>query len=103
MRGAFCVQHWLTAARHHSALRRDARTGFPPTSTNIGLVCADGSILTATQLLFAMAASNATSRICPSASTFLRATGSPFTTSSTGTSRVSPIRARSISQYGFSL
>jgi hypothetical protein len=98
MRGAFCVQHWLTAARHHSALRREARTGFPPTSTKIGLVCADGSILTATQLLFSIATSNATSRTCPSASTFFRATASPFTTSSTGTSRVSPMRARSTSQ-----
>jgi len=39
-----------------------------------------------------------TSWTLPSATIFLRPTGRPFTTSSTGTSRVAPMRARSICQ-----
>src|SRR5881628_425334 len=29
----FWLQHWSTAARHHSALLRTGRIGFPPTIT----------------------------------------------------------------------
>ena len=55
----------------------------------------------ATQLLLSTLTSNETSRNCPSASITFRATGYPLTINSTGTSRVSPMRARSMSQYGF--
>src|SRR5262249_60856793 len=96
--GDFWLQHWSTAFKHHSALLRDARMGFPPTVTKIGFVCDVGKILTAIQLLRSMRVSKATSLTEPSAMIFLRATGSPLTMSSTGTSRVFPIRARSISQ-----
>jgi hypothetical protein len=29
MRGEFCVPHWFTALKHHSALWRETRTGLP--------------------------------------------------------------------------
>src|SRR5207247_3144782 len=100
MRGAFCVQHWLTAVRHHSALRREARIGLPSTSAKMGLVWDVGRMRAAIQLLLSILTLNVTSRNCPSAGTFLEATTLPLTISSTGTSRVFPTRARSTSQYG---
>src|SRR5947207_15119919 len=100
MAAAFCVQHWLTALRHHSALRRDARIGLSPTITKIGLVCDEGRIRAAIQLLRSMATSNARSRGCPSATTLFDPATLPLTTISTVTSRLLPARARSMSQYG---
>src|SRR6266404_6305365 len=51
---AFWVQHWFTAARHHSALRREALIGLPSTMAKIGLVCDDWTIRRAIQLLFSI-------------------------------------------------
>src|SRR6185436_7883015 len=34
----FWSQHWSTALRHHCALRREGRIGFPATSTQMGFV-----------------------------------------------------------------
>ena len=56
----------------------------------------------ASQLLRSIVASNVRSRSAPSATRRCFATGYPLTTRSTATSRVSPMRARSISQYGCS-
>ena len=50
--GDFMVQHWSTACRHHSALRFEARTGLPSTSTKIGFVWTVDIIRSATQLDF---------------------------------------------------
>ena len=44
-------QSCSTAARHHRALRCEARIGRPPTSTSTGLVCICGKWRRATQLL----------------------------------------------------
>ena len=33
--GTFCGQHWLTPARHHRALARDARLDFPEAATRL--------------------------------------------------------------------
>jgi hypothetical protein len=96
--GAFCDQHWLTAFRHHSALARDARTGCPPTSANTGLLCDEGRIRAAIQLLRSIGTSNVSVRSVPSACSFCVATGAPLTMISTGTSMLVPIRARSRSQ-----
>ena len=63
----------------------DARIGFPPTSTKIGFVCDVGKIRNATQLLFSIGTSISKSTSFPSASISVRATDSPFTTTSTGT------------------
>ena len=56
-------------------LLRDARIGLPPTSTKIGLVCDDGRMRSATQLLWSIFASKATGRSFPSATISVRATG----------------------------
>lgn len=36
MRGDFCVQHWFTALKHHSALWRETRTGLPASLPHFG-------------------------------------------------------------------
>ena len=64
-------------------------------STKTGLVCEEGRMRSATQLLRSTWASNDTDRIAPSAGISWRATALPFTTSSSGTLRESPMRARS--------
>src|SRR5262249_32019473 len=84
MFGCFCFQHCSTASRHHCADFLLARIGLPSTSTNTGLVWLDGRIRSATQLDRSTGTSKLTSRSLPSASTSLRATGLPFTTTSTG-------------------
>ena len=66
----------------------------------MGLVWDEGSIRTASQLLSASGTSNETSRSVPSAVTVWRAATRELTTSSTGTSREEPMRARSRCQYG---
>ena len=55
----------------------------------------------ATQLLRSIGSRTRPARILPSASISCFATGRPLTTTSTGTLRVLPMRARSRSQYGF--
>jgi hypothetical protein len=87
-----------TAFSHHSADRLLARTGLLPTTTHTGFVWLDGRIRRQTQLLSFTGTRKVTSRSVPSASTSCRATGRPLTTTSTGTVRVSPTRARSRSQ-----
>src|SRR5262249_9246992 len=94
-------QHWSTDLTHHSADFFDARIGLPSTTTNTGLVCDDGKTRSATQLDFWIGTSNETPSMLPSAVTSVLATGRPLTRTSTGILRVSPIRARSRSQYGF--
>ena len=71
----FCVQHWFTALRHHSALRRDARIGLPSTMVNTGLVCDDGRMRAAIQLLRSSATSKVSVRSLPSATMLLRGDG----------------------------
>src|SRR5436309_1141637 len=88
-------QQVSTAFTHHSALFLLVWTGLPPTSTHMGLVCADGMIRTAIQLDCLMGMSNVRLLDLPSAVMFFVATGRPLTTTSTGTSRVLPIRDRS--------
>jgi hypothetical protein len=61
IRGPFCDQHRSTDARHHSALRRDARIGRPPTTTKNGLVWAQPRMRNATQLLRAIGTASRTS------------------------------------------
>src|SRR5688500_10059834 len=97
----FCDQHWSTPFKHHSMLLREERIGWSPTTTKIGFVWDDGRIRNVTHLLCSHAASNETSCIEPSALISVRPTGLPFTSASTGTVRVDPMRARSTSQYGF--
>src|SRR5438093_4238332 len=97
----FSCQHLSMAFRHHSAERLLVRIGFSPTRTNTGLVWLEGKILRQTQLLSLMGTSKVTSCSEPSASISFLSTAWPLTTTSTGTFRVAPIRARSISQYGF--
>ena len=62
------MYHHVKARRHHSALLRLARIGFPATSTKTGFVCTDGKIRTAIQLDFGTSISKLSGRICPSAS-----------------------------------
>src|SRR5262245_58073318 len=100
MRGALFAQHLSIAFRHQSADRRLARIGRPSTTTKIGFVWLDGRTRRHTQLLCFSGTSNRTSCSLPSATTSFRATGYPFTTTSTGTVRVAPTRAFSTCQYG---
>jgi len=96
MAGAFCVA-LIDAVRHHSGFG-ERRNGLVADDPNTGFVCDEDRMRTAIQRSFSIATSNTTSRSCPSAVTFLVATTLPLTTSSTGTSRVWPMRARSTSQ-----
>src|SRR6516165_8736243 len=99
----FCSQHLSTALRHHSAERLLARIGLPSISTKTGLVWLDGKTRRHTQLLLLRGTRNVTSCSLPSATISLRSTATPLTTTSTGTLRVSPTRARSTSQYGLAV
>src|ERR1700730_6541610 len=78
-----------TELRHHCALRFEARTGLPPTWTKTGYVWPDGRIRSETHELRPIAGLNVTLRGVPSARKLIRSTAMPFTTSSSGTSRVS--------------
>src|SRR5262245_31415894 len=98
----FWLQHWSTDLRHHSALFFEARMGLPPTVTKTGLVWELGRIRRATQLDFLMGSRKDTFSCFPSALISFLAAGRPLTTASKRTFRESPMRARSMSQYGFS-
>jgi len=63
----FWLQQTSTPLRHHSALLRLARIGLLLTIAKIGLVCDEGRIRRATQLLWSMFTSNAISCSVPSA------------------------------------
>ena len=101
MREAFCDQHWLTASRHHCALRRDARIGLPPTIAKIGLVCDEGRMRAAIQLLRSTATSKVSVRMLPSATRCLRCHDRAVDDDLDRHLAPVPIRARSMSQYGF--
>jgi hypothetical protein len=64
------------------------------------LVCDEGRIRSATQLLWVIGTSKETLPRLPSAAISFRATAFPLTITSTGTFRESPILARSMFQYG---
>ena len=49
---AFLIPAFFTPARHHSALRLEARIGLPSTTTKTGFVCEEVRILRAIQLLY---------------------------------------------------
>src|SRR5437588_9052934 len=91
----FCDQHWSTPLKHHSTLRRLGDNDFPPTKTHTGFECEEAKMRIATQLLRSSLTSKATSRMTPSATKFVFATGKPLTITSSGTSCELPIRARS--------
>src|SRR6516162_6035804 len=94
----FCFQHASIALRHHSAERLLARIDLPPTSTNTGLVWLDGKTRRQTQLLALIGTENDTACGVPSAMISFFAPATPLPTTSTGTFRPSPWRARSRSQ-----
>src|ERR1700678_3933749 len=100
MKGDFTSQIWSTHARHHLALRLEARIGLSPAKTKTGCVWDEGMIRSATQELPERTAENRTCLGVPSAARGAESTATPLTTSSTRTLRVFPTRAFSMCQLG---
>ena len=63
----FWLQQRSTDCQAPLGALRDARIGCPPTRTKTGLVCDEGRIRSATQLLRSIGTSKLTSRSVPSA------------------------------------
>jgi len=95
MKGDLTSQTLLTHAWHHCAVRLEVRMGLPATVIKTGCVCADGTMRKVTQALRTIGILNLIDRGVPSASDVALLTVRQFTISSTGTSRVLPMRAHS--------
>src|SRR5215469_9947598 len=95
IKGDLTSQTLSTHARHHCALRFEARIGLAPMIAKTGCVWDEGKTRSAIQELRGIGVLKLMVRGLPSAISVVLSATQPLTMSSTGTMSVVPIRARS--------